>query len=168
MPAILLNDRGQPEPPRAVVAGLARMSPDLGVRHYGAYGHTHWGITCRWPEGDERWQHVRAGTCAEADAFDLVGWLPLDCPVDQAAGYVATALRTYPKSEVQRLAERVTAFNDARTDAVLGAAGFDEARNRTELPSATATAVYQNGPSGERPTTARPATAGRTRHRKSA
>lgn len=109
---ILLNAQGRPEPSPEVTRRLLEVHPGLFLRFFDQTG-ANWAICWAWPKDDPRWATVQAGTTDPASAFDIVGWLPMDCPLDSAPAYLSQSLRSYPKEEVARLAERVTHFNMA-------------------------------------------------------
>jgi hypothetical protein len=44
--------------------------------------------------------------------MDIIGYLPMDCTLDEAPAYLFKAIRQYPKAEIQALTERVIAFNE--------------------------------------------------------
>lgn len=111
--AILLNAQGRPEPSPEVTRRLLAIDPGLFLRfmdHVGAF----WAVCWAWPKSDARWEGVRDGSVDPAKAFDIVGYLPMDCPVESAPAYLERMLRTFPKEEVQRMANGVEAFNSSR------------------------------------------------------
>ena len=106
-PIIVRDMDGVPVAPSEILAGLKRMHPSLGLR----YRAMEWCVTWEWPETDPRWQWVREGKQDPASAYDTVGRLPLDCPLDQAASYIETALRDYPVEDVRKIMGRITHYN---------------------------------------------------------
>ena len=110
--AILFNAQGRPEPSPEVTRRLLAIDPGLFLRfidHVGAF----WAVCWAWPKTDRRWEGVREGSIDPAKAFDIVGYLPMDCPVDSAPAYLERMLRTFPKEEVQRMADSIEAFNSS-------------------------------------------------------
>lgn len=106
-PLIVRDASDTPVPPSEVLAGLHRIHPSLGLRYRGM----EWCITWEWPETDRRWQWVRESKQDAASAYDTVGRLPLDCPLEQAPGYIENALKSYPIEEIRSLANRITNYN---------------------------------------------------------
>lgn len=116
---ILLNAQGRPEPSPEVTRRLLAIDPGLFLRfidHLGAF----WAVCWAWPKHDARWAGVQDGSVDPAKAFDIVGYLPMDCPVESAPSYLEKMLRTFPREEVQRIADGVFRFNQS------GAAVQDE------------------------------------------
>ena len=109
---ILLNAQGRPEPSPEVTRRLLEVHAGLFLRFFDQTG-ANWAICWAWPKSDPRWEAVQTGAADPAAAFDIVGWLPMDCAVEEAPAYLERSLRSYPKEEVARLAERVTHFNMA-------------------------------------------------------
>lgn len=107
---IVLNQHGTPEPPSDLLARLRRVHPALSLRWSQMPGRP-WAMTWEWPETDARWERVRKGDISQTSAFDIIGYLPADCPLDQAGAYVEASLKHYPRDEVRRLCERVSKWN---------------------------------------------------------
>lgn len=124
--ALLLNAQGRPEPSPEVTRRLLAIDPGLFLRfmdHIGAF----WAVCWAWPKSDARWEGVRDGSVDPAKAFDIVGYLPMDCPVESAPSYLERMLRTFPKEDVQRLTARVTQFNmDGQATAALAESALAE------------------------------------------
>lgn len=108
--AILLNAAGRPEPSPDVTRRLLAIDPGLFLRYLDHLGSS-WAVCWAWPKTDPRWSGVQDGSVDPAKAFDIVGYLPMDCPVEQAPSYLERMLRTFPREEVQRIADGVFRFN---------------------------------------------------------
>lgn len=108
--AILFNAQGRPEPSPEVTRRLLAVDPALFLRHMDHLG-ANWAVCWAWPRSDRRWEGVQDGSIDPAKAFDIVGYLPMDCPLEQAPAYLERMMRTYPKEEVQRMADAVSTFN---------------------------------------------------------
>ena len=107
---VLLNAAGIPEPSPEVQRRLRAVHPNLFLRfipHLAEQGAVCWA----WPESDARWEQVRTGECDPARAHDIVGYLPMGCSQDEAPAHLERTLRSFPKEEVRRLADRMQAFN---------------------------------------------------------
>lgn len=106
---VLLNAKGIPEAPTEIVRGLRNLHPSYGLRFIDG---GRWAITWEWPEKDSRWSRVRSQEIPRESAYDIIGSLPIDCPVDQAAGYVERAIKAYPIEEVRKHISRISHWND--------------------------------------------------------
>lgn len=71
-----------------MVVRLAAISPRLKIEWITGALRPYWGLKVRWADGDPRWEHVRAGRMAEAQAFDLEQMFPPDCSALDMAAYV--------------------------------------------------------------------------------
>lgn len=108
--AVILNALGRPEPSPEVTRRLLAIDRGLFLRHL-PHLATQWAVCWSWPQNDRRWASVRDGSVDPAKAFDIVGYLPMDCGVDEAPAYLERMLRSFPKDEVSALADRVASFN---------------------------------------------------------
>lgn len=134
--AILLNAQGRPEPSSEVTRRLLEIHPALFLRHFSHVGAS-WAICWSWPKNDARWAFVQDGSLDPQSAFDIVGYLPMDCPLDSAPAYLQRAFRDYPRAEVQQLTERVTRFNmTGASTAALAEAAIAEVLDQPD-PSGT-------------------------------
>jgi hypothetical protein len=110
--AVLLNSTGQPEPPTHVVKRLQALHAGLHLRFLGLTGE-HWAVCMTWSPEDRRWERVQQGKTDPASTYDIIGYLPLDCGVDQAASHLERVFRQYPKDEVRNMADHVQAYNES-------------------------------------------------------
>lgn len=109
-PVVLLNHRGTPEPSPEIQRRLTAVHPRLFLRYVDVFD-SHWAICMRWQENDRRYVEMQRQTIDPDRAFDIVGYLPIDCSVDAAPAYVERALRQYPVEEVRRVADDVANYN---------------------------------------------------------
>ncbi len=116
--SVVLNLRGDPEPPGDVVRRLAAVDPGLTLKW--SAQHKQWAVWREWPENDRRWQWVQEQRYSRAQAHDILGHVPNDCAVDQVPAYVSRILREFPTADAKRLLERMTEYND-KTDEVAAA-----------------------------------------------
>lgn len=107
----ILNSMGAPEPSPEIRRRLQAIHPRLDIRFIQS-AESHWAITLDWEENDRRHRMVQSGDLAPNRAYDIVGYIPLDCSLDEVPGYVASVFRRSNKSEVNRLIERVAKFNE--------------------------------------------------------
>ena len=107
---VLLNSAGQPEPPTAIVARLRALHAGLHLKFL-THTNAHWAVCMTWEQGDRRWERVQTGQTDPASAYDIIGYLPLDCSPEEAPAYLERVLRQYPKDEVRNMADHVHAYN---------------------------------------------------------
>lgn len=107
---VLLNSAGQPEPPTHIVARLRALHAGLHLKFLTHTGE-HWAICLTWQSDDRRWERVQTGETDPASAYDIIGYLPLDCPAEAAPAYLERTFRQYPKDEVRNMADQVHAYN---------------------------------------------------------
>lgn len=107
---VLLNSAGQPEPPTAVVARLRALHAGLSLKFLTHTGE-HWAVCMAWQPEDRRWERVQQGETDPASAYDIIGYLPVDCPTDEAPAYLERTFRQYPKDEIRNMADHVLDYN---------------------------------------------------------
>jgi hypothetical protein len=44
-------------------------------------------------------------------AYDIIGYLPLGCSVDEAPAYLSKMVRAFPRDDIQRLSNAVESYN---------------------------------------------------------
>lgn len=118
----------RPLPPSDVVDALKRVDDRLDLK-YVVYGHRdginmnrdeRWAIILRWGENDERRIMIQRGQMPEEGAFDILSYLPIDCPVADAFSYFAAGAKQFHRpKDVERLLSRVHKFNEATTSDAL-------------------------------------------------
>lgn len=108
---VLLNSAGRPEPSPEIQRRLGAIDPNLSLRWVAGIG-SHWAVTCRWREGDRRWEWVQTGVTPPDRAFDIFGYLPMDCPLEQAPAYIERVFRTFPRDDARKMADAVASWND--------------------------------------------------------
>lgn len=109
--SVLVNALGRPEPSPEVQRRLRAVHPNLFLRFIDGLNSS-WAICWAWPENDRRWSTVQSGEISPDRAFDIVGYLAMDCSLDEAPSYLHRVLRTFPKEEVSQLADRILRFNE--------------------------------------------------------
>jgi len=107
---VLLNSTGQPEPSIETSRRLRALHAGLHLKFLGS-GDTFWSVCMTWEPEDPRWATVQSGEISPERAFDIIGYLPMLCSVDEAPGYLERTFRQYPKDEVRRMADFVEQFN---------------------------------------------------------
>lgn len=109
---VVLNHRGTPEPSSEIQRRLRAVHPRLFLRYVDVFD-AHWALCMRWDEGDRRFVELQQQTLDPDRAFDIVGYLPMDCATDAAPAYIERSLRQYPVEEVRRIADHVQSYNAA-------------------------------------------------------
>jgi len=127
---VLLNSAGQPEPPTAVVARLRALHAGLSLKFLTHTGE-HWAVCMAWQPEDRRWERVQQGETDPASAYDIIGYLPVDCPTDEAPAYLERTFRQYPKDEIRQMADYVQQYN---ADAPVSAAVEEALTEALESP----------------------------------
>jgi len=117
---VILNERGNPVPPTEVQKRLKDIHSRLSLRFMEGSLKSHWAITMDWTKKDPR----HAKNDRKDRAFDIIGYLPVGCSIDEAPAYLAKTFRTYPRKDVQSLLDRIDKFNaSVKEDAVDKATG---------------------------------------------
>ena len=106
---------GRPQPPQELVAKLQQYDPRIGL----FYTNAAWAITEAWREHDPRRQWIKAGEMQPEMAFDICGYLPVTCSIDQAPAYIERELRNCTAEQFQALRAAVVHWNDAQQDAIV-------------------------------------------------
>lgn len=121
--AILLNERGNPEPSPEIQRRLRGIHPRLSLRFMQS-APSHWAVVLGWDENEPRRERIRSGEIPLTSAIDIIGYLPIDASVDEAPGYLGRMFRTYPSENVQSIADHIANFNatEPLRDAVEAAA----------------------------------------------
>jgi len=120
--ALLLNSAGTPEPSPEIRRRLQAVHPGLDLK-FNIGTPAHWMVTMAWPENDRRWGMVQRQEIGGGASYSILGWLPLDCPIDQAPNYLERFLRTATEDSTRDLLAHVSRYNTE----VLPAAQVDEA-----------------------------------------
>ena len=108
--SVILNALGTPEPSADVSRRLRAIDDKLFLRFI-PFLPEHWAICRGWDERDERWAQIQSGDASPDSAHEIIGYLPMGCSQAEAPAYLERSLRSYPKEEIAKLADRVVAFN---------------------------------------------------------
>lgn len=113
--SLLLTDRGLPAPPQDIVRRLRQIDADLGL--VWVEGPKCWAFTIRWRPTDRRQEKRQRGEIAPDGDFDILGYLPADCPADEAFGYFVKSAKRLngTPDEVNALLSKVHHYNDGVT-----------------------------------------------------
>ena len=110
MSVILYNASGNPEPSPEIQRRLRALDSRLYLEFLPDF-NKHWVVKCRWKDGDRRWERVRTGAISESQASDIVGWLPVDCSVDEAPAYLEKSLGIFSHRTADRVLFDVERWN---------------------------------------------------------
>lgn len=130
---VLLNSAGQPEPPTEVVKRLRALHAGLHLRFLD-YTNQHWAVCMAWQPEDRRWERVQRGETDPASTYDIIGYLPVNCPADEAPAYLERTFRQYPKDEIRRMADVVQQYNESTPVAEAVETALVEALEAPVLP----------------------------------
>lgn len=138
---VLYNSAGRPEPSPEIARRLQAIDPGLKLQWVtGVAGN--WAVTMRWPEHSPKWRTVQSGEVAPDRAWDILGWLPMDCPLDTAPPLIERMLRTFPNEDVQKLANAVGEWNEEKAGQAEVEAAIAEV---LDMPDPSATAPKKRG-----------------------
>lgn len=109
---LIIGASNTPEPPTEIVARLHRIHPALGLRFGDGIGGVGWKLTWEWPASDPRWERVLTQEMPADAAYDILGYLPMGCRVDEAPAYIEAHLKQYPREEVSKLRAELHRWNN--------------------------------------------------------
>lgn len=107
---VLFNSAGQPEPSPETSRRLRAIHAGLFLKFLGD-SEPFWAVCMTWEPEDRRWATVQSGEVNPSRAFDIIGYLPMDCPAEQAPGYLERMFRTFPRDDVRKMADHVEEYN---------------------------------------------------------
>lgn len=81
-----------------------------------------WGVCLTWADNDTRREWIRTEYYDPSKAWDIIGYLPMDCPPDSAPGYLAKMFREYPREDVNRMLDAMEQLNAQPAQAAVEAA----------------------------------------------
>lgn len=108
--ALLFGASGKPEPSPEIQRRLQAIDPRLSLRFYEDYPR-HWSVVCGWRADDRRWAQVQSGAMDPSMAQDIIGWLPVDCSVEDAPAYLERTLIQFSNRAAERIAFDVEKWN---------------------------------------------------------
>lgn len=112
----LLNVQGVPFLAKEIKDRLANIDPRLGLAiDKNAGKDAKWAVTYKWSEHDPRRAEVQSGKRDPKLAFDILGYLPEDCPVDTAFDYIQRRFRMLDsRADVRAMLDDIHKFNEKR------------------------------------------------------
>lgn len=115
-PQFLVRDmQGRPQPPGELLAKLKQYDSRIGL----FYTSASWAITEMWRDDDPRRLRIQAGELQPEYAFDIAGYLPITCSVDEALPYIERELQSVSAEQFQALRHTVNHWNDVQQDQVM-------------------------------------------------
>lgn len=112
---LLRGADGRPRPQPELLARLQKYDERVGL----FYTNAAWAIIETWRPEDPRRARVQRGEMPEDMAFDICGYLPVTCSVDEAPAYIERELRSYTEHQFNALRHAVNHWNDVGMDQVL-------------------------------------------------
>ena len=109
---LLLNSNGTPEPSPEIRRRLQGIHGKLDLK-YVTHAASNWAVIMWWENDDRRFEWVQSGQTDPARAFDIIGYLPIDCSPDEAPAYLGRMFRTFPRQNVSDLLNRLDKYNAA-------------------------------------------------------
>ncbi len=108
-PELLVRDAdGIPMPP---VELAARLHQRIGAEWNLRYLSASWAVTRDWPPTDRRHEWIKTGETDPRFAWDIIGYLPLTCGVDEAPAYLERMLKSDGREEIRRRVDAVRDWN---------------------------------------------------------
>ncbi|MGP1666029.1 MAG: hypothetical protein ACTS5I_09005, partial [Rhodanobacter sp.] len=111
--SVIFNLDGLPSPPSDMVARLQAVDPTLNMVFVPGQSMMDgsWAITQKWSPNDPRRRGIIEGKWPATGDHDAIVFLPKDCPLEQAFGYFANAVRRSSKADVRNMMDRLHLFN---------------------------------------------------------
>lgn len=109
---LLLNSSGTPEPSPEIRRRLQGVHSKLDLK-YVTHAASNWAVIMWWDNDDRRNEWIQNGQTDPARAFDIIGYLPIDCSPDEAPAYLGRMFRTFPRQNVSDLLNRLDQYNAA-------------------------------------------------------
>lgn len=118
---MLLTDEGIPSAPPDITTRLHRIDPKLDLKFVPRFDGNWWGVVARWEENDPRRRFIQSGDMATDSDFDLVCYIPLDCPADNVPPYIENVLRRGGRPDINKLVEGLHRYNKGVGDIAVDA-----------------------------------------------
>lgn len=106
---VLVNPLGRPEPSPEISRRLRAIHPNLHLSFVNNYFQgEQWAVCMKWNPEDRRWQDVQNGKIPSDQSYDIIGYLPMLCGVDEAPAYLERMLRTFPREDINHLVDSMS------------------------------------------------------------
>ncbi len=117
---------GRPQPPVELIEKLHQYDARIGL----FYTNAAWAITEAWKDDDPRRERIQQGDMQPEMAFDIAGYLPITCSLDEALPYIERELRNHTAESFAALRYTANHWNDVVQpgiveDAMLGGISND-------------------------------------------
>jgi hypothetical protein len=99
---------GRPLPPQDLLDRIRRYDARIGL----FYTNAAWAITEAWTDDDARREWIKRGEMQPEMAFDICGYLPITCSLDEALPYIERELRTHTAESFQAIRYAASHWND--------------------------------------------------------
>lgn len=106
---------GVPLPPPELAAEIERRCPGAGL----LYTRAAWAITLRWRPDDARRRFIQTGEMQPEGDFDVVGYLPVNCSLDQAPALIERELKNWPDDAFRDMRAAVDQWNNVGREAAI-------------------------------------------------
>jgi hypothetical protein len=110
--ALILNSAGKPEPSPEIGRRLLAIHPGLHLRFVDMFD-SQWAVCMNWQENDRRWRLVQEGVLGAGGSYDIIGYIPQECGLDEAPAYLERMFRQYRGENAEELFQKVHEFNEA-------------------------------------------------------
>jgi hypothetical protein len=124
--SILITRHEEAIPNAEMLKRFRAVDPRLGLRlvvypmrdQANTNEHKTWAITYQWADDDKRRQMIARGQMAEDGDFDVLGWLPKDCSVEEAFSYFERTAKGLgrERGDMDRILNRLHHFNAQATE----------------------------------------------------
>jgi hypothetical protein len=139
-PQFIVRDmKGRPLPSPELVAKLKKYDPRVGL----FYTKAAWAITEAWPENDPRRQYIQNGSMQPEYAFDICGYLPVTCAVDEAPAYIERELQSWSTEKFQGLRQAMNHWNDVEQPKMLEEAVLSHVSNDLDKSNIVTPGIYE-------------------------
>src|SRR5215204_1676458 len=88
-----IQDRLKEIDPRLYIVPKQRSTLDCGAEGDRTGLQWVWYVALKWPEQDPRRRMIQVGQIDPESAFDMLGEIPTDCPLEQVPGYLVRQLK---------------------------------------------------------------------------
>ena len=107
---LVRNAQGNPMPSPELVDRIKRFDPRIGL----FYTKAAWAVTETWREDDPRRERIQKGELQPEYAFDICGYLPITCSLDEAPAFLARELASpcWTPEQFKGLREAVRRWNE--------------------------------------------------------
>lgn len=140
-PQFIVRDmKGRPLPSPELVAKLKKYDPRVGL----FYTKAAWAITETWRPDDVRWQWVQKGEMQPEYAFDICGYLPVTCSLDEAPAYIERELKSWTPSMFKGLRDAMQHWNDVEQPKMLEDTVLSAVSNDLDKSNIVTPGVYES------------------------